>query len=343
MKAPVPTHRPGPAHSAPLEPGDIMPPVNLPALSGGTVELFADHIAGNPIVLALAGRGDGGRALLDAVGTALADFTSAGAAVFGLGAREAGEGLPFPYLLDRDGKTAKAVNLPADRPCLIVLGANTHALYVGADVAAALAVVRAHQATRQPVPMSAHPPVLLLPDVLSMADRKFLTEVYETRGKTFVTPGDGAKGQTSDYKMRIPEYGRGDRIDHYVLDRDVNALLDRRLERRLYPEIFKAFHYRITGRENYRIACYEGSRGGELHGHRDNTAPHVAHRRFAVSLNLNTEEFAGGELRFPEYGQQRYRPASGDAICFSCSMLHEAMAVTAGRRLVVLAFLAGDT
>jgi len=339
MKVPIPPA----AIAVPLEPGDLMPPVNLPALAGGTVELFADHIAGNSIVLALSGRGESGRALLEGVAARHEDFIAAGAHVFGIGAREAGEALPFPYLLDRDGKTAKAVHLPPERALLIVLGANAHALYVGGDVATALAVVRAHQAARTPVAMGAHPPVLIVPGLLGPADIAFLANVYETRGKTFVTPGDGIKGQTSDYKMRIPEYGRGDRIDHYVLDRDVNALLDRRLERRLYPEIRKAFQYRITGRENYRIAAYEGSRGGELHGHRDNTAPHVAHRRFAVSINLNTEAFEGGELRYPEYGQQRYRPASGDAICFSCSILHEAMAVTAGRRLVVLAFLAGDT
>lgn len=61
-----------------------------------------------------------------------------------------------------------------------------------------------------------------------------------------------------------------------------------------------------------------------------------------MSINLNTEEFTGGELRFPEFGDQRYRPESGAAIVFSSSLLHEAMHVTSGRRFVLLAFLFGD-
>jgi predicted 2-oxoglutarate/Fe(II)-dependent dioxygenase YbiX len=68
----------------------------------------------------------------------------------------------------------------------------------------------------------------------------------------------------------------------------------------------------------------------------------VAHRRFAVSINLNTEEFEGGELRFPEFGDQRYRPVTGAAIAFSCSLLHEALHVTGGRRYVLMAFLFGE-
>jgi predicted 2-oxoglutarate/Fe(II)-dependent dioxygenase YbiX len=114
------------------------------------------------------------------------------------------------------------------------------------------------------------------------------------------------------------------------------------LRTRLFPEIRKAFQYNITRRERYRIGCYEGERGGEAHGHRDNTAPIVAHRRFACSINLNSEEFEGGGLRYPEYGDQQYRPATGEAIVFSSSILHEALHVTAGRRYVLLAFLYGD-
>jgi hypothetical protein len=58
--------------------------------------------------------------------------------------------------------------------------------------------------------------------------------------------------------------------------------------------------------------------------------------------NLNTPDFEGRDLRFPEFGEQRYRPDSGTAVVFSSSLLHEAMHVTAGRRYVFLAFLFGD-
>ncbi|HEX9584805.1 MAG TPA: hypothetical protein VGB36_09925 [Gammaproteobacteria bacterium] len=39
--------------------------------------------------------------------------------------------------------------------------------------------------------------------------------------------------------------------------------------------------------------------------------------------------------RLPEYGPHLYKPATGEAVIFSCSMLH-------GERYVLLAFLYGD-
>jgi predicted 2-oxoglutarate/Fe(II)-dependent dioxygenase YbiX len=61
-----------------------------------------------------------------------------------------------------------------------------------------------------------------------------------------------------------------------------------------------------------------------------------------MSINLNSDRFEGGEIRFPEFGDQRYKPESGHALVFSSSLLHEAMHVTAGRRFVLLAFLFGE-
>ncbi len=60
--------------------------------------------------------------------------------------------------------------------------------------------------------------------------------------------------------------------------------------------------------------------------------------RFAVSLNLNAD-YDGGELMFPEYGAARFRPPTGGACVFSCSLLHEAAPVTRGERFVYVPFL----
>ena len=46
-----------------------------------------------------------------------------------------------------------------------------------------------------------------------------------------------------------------------------------------------------------------------------------------------------GELVFPEYGPDRYKPDDGGAVIFSCSLIHEALAVTRGRRFALLTFL----
>ncbi|MGH6966519.1 MAG: 2OG-Fe(II) oxygenase, partial [Phenylobacterium sp.] len=54
---------------------------------------------------------------------------------------------------------------------------------------------------------------------------------------------------------------------------------------------------------------------------------------------LNAAAFEGGDLRFPEFGPRTYRPPTGGAVVFSCSLQHEATPVTKGRRYAFLPFL----
>ena len=61
-----------------------------------------------------------------------------------------------------------------------------------------------------------------------------------------------------------------------------------------------------------------------------------------MTLNLNTNGYTGGQLRFPEFGPDLYEPERGGAIVFSSSLLHEATPVTAGRRYVLLGFFFGE-
>jgi len=91
--------------------------------------------------------------------------------------------------------------------------------------------------------------------------------------------------------------------------------------------------------ERYLVACYDGDNGGHFNAHRDNTTKGTAHRKFAVTLNLNSEDYEGGELRFPEFGSCTYKPPTGGAVVFSCSLLHEALLVTRGTRYAFLPFL----
>ncbi|MDX1401211.1 MAG: 2OG-Fe(II) oxygenase, partial [Kiloniellales bacterium] len=108
--------------------------------------------------------------------------------------------------------------------------------------------------------------------------------------------------------------------------------------RRIKPEIVKAFNRDITGIEEFKVVCYDANNGGHFRPHRDNLSRHNAHRLFAMTLNLN-EGYEGGALRFPEYGPDLYKPGAGDAVIFSCSLLHEALPVTKGERFVLLSFL----
>jgi len=58
-----------------------------------------------------------------------------------------------------------------------------------------------------------------------------------------------------------------------------------------------------------------------------------------MSLNLNTGEYEGGDLEFPEFDNDRYSPPAGAAVVFSASLLHAACPVTRGQRYVLLTFL----
>lgn len=111
--------------------------------------------------------------------------------------------------------------------------------------------------------------------------------------------------------------------------------------RRVRPEVEKAFQFRITYFERYLVACYDDHSQGFFRAHRDNTNIGMAHRRFAMTLNLN-DGYEGGCLRFPEYGIDLYSPEPGSAILFSCSLLHEVTPVTQGTRFALLSFFYSD-
>jgi len=330
--------------------GDLGPDVVLKAHDGKEWNLRSDAIAGNPIVILfcprLTAEGKQALALFARQSEALA---AEGAKMFAITSDKADDDLPefgFPVLLDRREDVFARFSVPRDQISTVVLRRNHHiaGIYKGdqqSQIGEALAMLKSFGWERTPAVMPIHPPVLFIPDVFSREDCARLLDIFENKGQTFFEPQpayDLAKG--ADYKMRIPEHMREDRIDHFFFEKGTVEFLKNRMNR-IYPEIYKAFHYRITKYETLRIARYEGHRGGHSHGHRDNIPPWV-YRRFALSINLNTPDFEGGDLRFPEFGEQRYRPDSGTAVVFSSSLLHEAMHVTAGRRYVFLAFLFGD-
>jgi predicted 2-oxoglutarate/Fe(II)-dependent dioxygenase YbiX len=128
------------------------------------------------------------------------------------------------------------------------------------------------------------------------------------------------------------------RRDFHLTDARLIANLRARIGRRICPEIKKAFQMRPTRIERDLVARYDAQTGGHFGPHRDDTGLSVAHRRFAVSINLNAD-FDGGEISFPEYSPRTFKAAPGTAIVFSASILHQVSRVTRGRRYVFLTFL----
>jgi hypothetical protein len=68
----------------------------------------------------------------------------------------------------------------------------------------------------------------------------------------------------------------------------------------------------------------------------------VAFREFAISINLGADPFEGGDLRFPEYNDHRYRLTVGGALIFSASVWHEVTPIIRGERTALLTFLHSD-
>lgn len=180
-------------------------------------------------------------------------------------------------------------------------------------------------------------PVLVLPRVMEPELCRQLIAVYETGGgeeSGFMVERDGKTVGVYDPSTKK-------RRDQEIMDERLRAALRACVTRRIAPEMRKAFQFNPTRIERYIVARYDGAEGGHFRAHRDNTTPGTAHRRFAVTINLN-DGFDGGELWFPEFGTRRYRPPVGGAVVFSCSVLHEATPVTRGVRYATLPFLYDD-
>jgi peroxiredoxin len=179
-----------------------------------------------------------------------------------------------------------------------------------------------------------HAPVLSLPRVFEPELCQALIGHYETRGGT----ESGFMRELGGKTVLVTDPGHKRRKDCDIADPQLVAAARERVARRIVPEIRKAFQYQVTRLERDIVACYEADTAGHFRPHRDNTTMGTAHRRFAVSINLN-DEFEGGLLSFPEFGAAAYKPPPGGAVVFSCSLLHTVSPVTSGRRYAYLPFL----
>ena len=121
-------------------------------------------------------------------------------------------------------------------------------------------------------------------------------------------------------------------------DPALEARMHERVMRRALPEIARVFNFPVNRRDSFKLLSYPAG-AGYFRAHRDNDTPDVAHRRFALSVNLNHGDYAGGEFRYPEFGPHRYSPATGTALVFSCGLLHEVLPIDRGVRYAVTTFL----
>ncbi len=178
-------------------------------------------------------------------------------------------------------------------------------------------------------------PVLSLPRVLEPELCERLIDHYGEEG-----------GEPSGFAMEVDgrtvqriHPGLKRRRDVWITDEALRSEVRSKLAERLFPMIERAWGWRATEIERDIVTCYDSADQGFFSAHRDDATAGTAHRRFAVTVNLNAESYEGGALRFPEFGRRLYKPPTGAAVVFGCSLLHEATPVTSGVRYALTPFL----
>jgi predicted 2-oxoglutarate/Fe(II)-dependent dioxygenase YbiX/peroxiredoxin len=349
-----------PVPKALLSPGDAAP--WFTARSTTRPDFHFDQAAGRYVVLCFFGSAADplSRAVLDGLLRRRARFDDESYCFFGVSTDpdderlgRVQESLPgLRYFWDADGRVSRlygalpeGAGLPdaiAYRRFTVVLDERLRVLALdpfGDDPAAHVARLIAYLDGLPPfapeVPAAIRAPVLVVPRVFEPELCRELIAFYDRHGGA----GSGFMREVDGRTVGVVDYAHKRRRDQEITDERLRNAAMYRVHDRLAPQIERAFQFQATRIERHIVACYDAATGGHFRPHRDNTTKGTAHRRFAVSLNLNTGAYAGGDLRFPEFGRQTYCAPAGGAVVFSCSLLHEATPVTRGRRYAYLPFL----
>jgi predicted 2-oxoglutarate/Fe(II)-dependent dioxygenase YbiX len=335
---------PPPPRPRPLQPGEPLPWFRAKAIGGSDNYVF-DTAAGRYILLLFLGRATdpGSAEALSLVHRHRALFDDVAACFFGVtsdpGDEAAGrvaQMLPgIRFFLD-PGALAGLFGAAERRHWLLVdpmlRAVGAFPLEAGEAALAALA-----QAVAQ-APLPDWAPVLMAPNILEPAlCERLIAHHRETGG----TPS-GFMREVGGKTVLVTDPQHKMRRDREVTDETLCGVLRGRILSRLVPMVRRAFQFEATRMERYIVGAYPAGEG-HFRPHRDNTTRGTAHRRFAVTINLNAGEYDGGDLRFPEYGARTYRAPTGGAVVFSCSLLHEATPVTRGTRYAFLPFLYDDS
>lgn len=340
-----------------LQPGDPAPWFKQRAFSNPSYSF--DSVAGRYIVLCFFGSAGSplGRKALEGIAAHRDLFDDTRICCFGVTVDQADESegrirdqVPgVRFFLDFDGSVSRLYGaLPKEtaagqvqiRPIWMVVDPSLRIMKVvpfapaGAEQGELFAYLRALPPPELHAGIEIPAPILILPNVFEPEFCRQLIEQYELNGGEESGFMREVNGKTVG--MHDPNHKR--RKDFIISDPELIRQTQARILRRVAPEIRKVHFFNVTRMERYIVSCYAAEDGGHFAPHRDNTTRGTAHRRFAVSINLNGD-FDGGEVWFPEYGPRRYKAPPGGAVIFSCPLLHAVSRVTAGRRYAFLPFL----
>ncbi len=333
----------------PPQPGEPVPWFNAPVLSGNANYSF-HTAAGRPILMLFFGSAadPAARAALDAVLAQRDLFDDRNCCFYGVTVDPADEAerriaqwLPgIRYFIDYDRSLSQIFGAidPAEpshfRPQWLVLDRQLRVVgrYRLEEFDRAKATLQ-HQIGG--LEENSWAPVLEVKNVFESSLCDHLVDLYRKEGGE----ESGFMREVDGKTVRMIDHRHKQRCDLVLKDPELCRMLQNRIHDRINPMIQRAFQFEVTRMERYIVACYDAASGGHFRPHRDNTTKGTAHRRFAVTINLNTGEYDGGQLVFPEYGQRAYLAPKGGAIVFSCALLHQALPVTKGQRFAFLPFL----
>ena len=335
-----------PSRPRPLLPGEPLPWFRAKAIGGSDNYVF-DTAAGRFILMLFFGRATDPEAAeaLACVERHRALFDDIHACFFGVtcdpedeSAGRVAQRVPgIRYFLDPEGHLSDLYGAGGSGrrhwllvdPMLRAVGAWP--VEAGEPAVAALRMAIGH------LPLPDWAPVLMAPHVIEPAlCERLIGHHRETGGEPsgFMREVGGKTVLVTDPRHKM-------RRDREIADEALCGILRARIRATLVPMVKRAFQFEATRMERYIVGAYPAGEG-HFRRHRDNTTKGTAHRRFAVTINLNSGDYDGGDLRFPEYGPRTYRAPTGGALVFSCSMLHEATPVTRGTRYAFLPFLYDD-
>lgn len=302
---------------------------------GGRFELYRDVTRGPVVILA----NPTSELVQSVIDTACAIMPETNVVVLGDVAIPDDAAQPKAVLPDTDGARRRALFTNRDDLTAVIVADQDQrgvaAFFVDDYLKVRLEVALAPLKRPEPAMRRSTAPVLVLPNIIDPGLRDDLLEAFHLHneeGTVSVTvDGKDASRVAPDFKRRRD----------LTLDRKgpLYAAVTRAIGKRLMPELYKAWWVTHLRTEAFYVASYTAERGDFFVAHRDNTLPHTAGRRIAISIELN-DDYAGGGLIFPEYSDDQWRAPPGGGLAFSCSLMHEAVAVESGTRYVLLVFLA---
>ena len=178
--------------------------------------------------------------------------------------------------------------------------------------------------------------VFSLPLFASDVCQSFLPELREAKSWS-----DATVGKVEDQTVRSiveQSFRRASVIFLQDLPR-LDSEFDRAIEQKVKPTLLKVWNLSLNEHRGAQVVRY--TPGGHYRPHAD-AALDMADRYVTVLCYLN-DDFEGGQTTFTYLNNLSIQPASGKAIIFPSTYVHQAEPVISGEKFVIVTWLIGPS